>query len=736
MAQFPGCGSVAEHAFTSESRGEICSDGEAIGRRNRGFSVQGNQPPSSSATFRRRSGLLRTKTNSRMMDFIREEQDQRPKKMVKLGVFRKSHEEDDLLDADLQRDYRRMKLGTTTLLQWVSLALMILALLCSLFIPAVKRHTLWDLQLWKWVVVILFLFCGSLISSWVIRIAVLVIEHTLPHERKRVLYFVYGLRKAVQNCIFVGLVLVAWYCIFYKTVEKETHNRILPYVTKILVCLLVCSLLWLLKIFFVKVLASYFHVETFFERIQVSLDNQLVIRTLQGVPSVEVPNKQVQEGVMVEVQTLQNAGATSVPDYLRESFLPTNGTKNGGDGVDNSHPGKTHQEFLRAIPKKQDQGITIDHLRKLTRQNVSAWKMKKLVKIVRQGSLSTLDEQILDSTEIEGDCSFQARCESNARQNTEKIFNNVTKKDPNKEYIYKEDLLCFMKEDEALTTMQLFKGATEGKGISKQAFRNWMVNVLIESKALALSLKDTKTSVDELHRILNVIIAGISVIIWLLILGIATPHLLVFVSSQFLLVVFIFGSTCKAIFEAIIFLFVMHPFDVGDRCEVDGVQMEVEEMNILTTVFVRYDNQKIRYPNSVLATKPIGNFNRSANKIDAVDFSIHISTPMHKMDAMKEKIKTYIESKNDHWNPDFMAVVKEVEDLNRVNMAVWVTHKTRHHNMRERWIRRTLLIEKMIEMFRELDIEYRMLPLDMNLREISMGAVSNRLPSNWTTCAG
>ncbi|XP_057974314.1 mechanosensitive ion channel protein 8-like isoform X2 [Malania oleifera] len=638
MAQFPGCGSVAEHAFTSESRGEICSDGEAIGRRNRGFSVQGNQPPSSSATFRRRSGLLRTKTNSRMMDFIREEQDQRPKKMVKLGVFRKSHEEDDLLDADLQRDYRRMKLGTTTLLQWVSLALMILALLCSLFIPAVKRHTLWDLQLWKWVVVILFLFCGSLISSWVIRIAVLVIEHTLPHERKRVLYFVYGLRKAVQNCIFVGLVLVAWYCIFYKTVEKETHNRILPYVTKILVCLLVCSLLWLLKIFFVKVLASYFHVETFFERIQVSLDNQLVIRTLQGVPSVEVPNKQVQEGVMVEVQTLQNAGATSVPDYLRESFLPTNGTKNGGDGVDNSHPGKTHQEFLRAIPKKQDQGITIDHLRKLTRQNVSAWKMKKLVKIVRQGSLSTLDEQILDSTEIEGDCSFQARCESNARQNTEKIFNNVTKKDPNKEYIYKEDLLCFMKEDEALTTMQLFKGATEGKGISKQAFRNWM--------------------------------------------------------------------------------------------------MEVEEMNILTTVFVRYDNQKIRYPNSVLATKPIGNFNRSANKIDAVDFSIHISTPMHKMDAMKEKIKTYIESKNDHWNPDFMAVVKEVEDLNRVNMAVWVTHKTRHHNMRERWIRRTLLIEKMIEMFRELDIEYRMLPLDMNLREISMGAVSNRLPSNWTTCAG
>lgn len=78
-------------------------------------------------------------------------------------------------------------------------------------------------------------------------------------------------------------------------------------------------------------------------------------------------------------------------------------------------------------------------------------------------------------------------------------------------------------------------------------------------------------------------------------------------------------------FESIIFLFVMHPFDVGDRCEIDGVQviffteyylsflemallnvfsrnsfslkfqMVVEEMNILTTVFLRFDNQKLIY---------------------------------------------------------------------------------------------------------------------------------------------
>jgi len=62
-------------------------------------------------------------------------------------------------------------------------------------------------------------------------------------------------------------------------------------------------------------------------------------------------------------------------------------------------------------------------------------------------------------------------------------------------------------------------------------------------------------------------------IIWLLILGIATTKFLLVISSQLLLVVFVFGNSCKTIFEAVIFVFVMHPFDVGDRCEIDGVQV-------------------------------------------------------------------------------------------------------------------------------------------------------------------
>ena len=70
--------------------------------------------------------------------------------------------------------------------------------------------------------------------------------------------------------------------------------------------------------------------------------------------------------------------------------------------------------------------------------------------------------------------------------------------------------------------------------------------------------------------------------------------------------------------------------------------MVVDEMNILTTVFLRFDNQKIIYPNSMLATKPISNYNRSPDMGDAIDFCINISTPLEKVTSMKERITRYV----------------------------------------------------------------------------------------------
>ena len=101
----------------------------------------------------------------------------------------------------------------------------------------------------------------------------------------------------------------------------------------------------------------------------------------------------------------------------------------------------------------------------------------------------------------------------------------------------------------------------------------YQVKAYLDRKSLAHSLNDTKTAVMQLHNLISVIIIIIIIIVTLLLMGIATTKILVVISSQLLVVVFIFGNACKTVFEALIFVFIMHPFDVGDRCVIDGTQV-------------------------------------------------------------------------------------------------------------------------------------------------------------------
>ncbi|KAM3695722.1 hypothetical protein ACJW31_07G154700 [Castanea mollissima] len=688
------------------------------------------------APVQRKSSLLRAKTRSRLMDPPPAEMERRSGRVPKSGQFRsgmlqkmEDEEDDPFLEDDVPNEFKGGKVNAWTILQWLSLVVIIGALACTLSIHYLRDKNLWKLKLWKWEVLVLVLICGRLVSGWGIRIIVFFIERNFL-LRKRVLYFVYGVRKPVQNCLWLGLVLMAWHFLFDKKVERETKSDKLNYFTKVLVCMLVGTLVWLVKTLVVKVLASSFHVSTYFDRIQESLFNQYVIETLSGPPLIEIQNAEDADFRFVdEVRQLQNAGATMPPDLKANAFPSMMSGRVIGSGGLQRSPKVKSGKLSRTQSKKGDEGITIDHLHKLNPKNVSAWNMKRLMRIVRHGTITTLDEQILDTTPSgDDDSSTQIRSEVEAKAAAKKIFQNVARR--GSKFIYMEDLMRFLREDEAVKTLSLFEGASETRRISKSSMKNWVVNAFRERRALALTLNDTKTAVNKLHRVLNILV-GIGIfVIWLLILGIATTKFLLYISSQLVLVAFIFGNTCKTVFEAIVFLFVMHPYDVGDRCEIEGVQMVVEEMNILTTVFLRYDNTKLIYPNSVLATKPINNFYRSPDMGDAIEFCVHIATPADKIAAMRQRIISYVESKKEHWYAAPMIVMKDFEELNRLRLALWLTHKMNYQDMGEKFARRSLLIEEMVKIFRELDIQYRLLPVDINVRAMPP-VISSRLPSTW-----
>ncbi|XP_078161257.1 mechanosensitive ion channel protein 5-like [Carex rostrata] len=685
----------------------------------------------SSSSIGQSSSLLRAKTRSRLLDpppqhppspvknpDQKRRSSQQPvprsgqlKSEVRSKLGPADEDDDDpLMDSDMPDELKKTKFDMWTILQGLSLILIIAALVCSLVIPRLKRQNVWSLDLWKWDVLILTLICGRLVSGWFVRVAVFLMKRNFM-MRKKMLYFVYGVKSAVQNCFWLGLVLISWHNLFDK---KTAHSPVLPYVSKILLCLLVATIIRLIKTLLIKVMAASFHVSTYFDRIQEALFNQYVVETLSGLP-VHEDNQ-----TMLEVQRLLKAGAT-MPSDLQAMALPA---KNSGQIGKDIH-------LSRALPgNKKEAAITIDQLHKLNQRNISAWSMKRLVRSIRHEALTTLDKRIpLIAADSAEDSSTHILSELEAKIAARKIFTNIAK--PGAKYIYIQDILRFLRQEEATKTMNLFEGAHEHRRISKRAVKNWAVNAFRERKALALTLNDTKTAVNKLHQIGNVVVSLIVFALWLLILGIATTHFFVFLSSQLLLAVFIFGNTLKTLFEALIFLFVMHPFDVGDRCEIEEVQVVVEEMNIMSTVFLRDDNLKIYYPNSILATKPISNYYRSPDMGDSIDFAIQVATPLEKIAKMKERIIKFMEKKKEHWYPGPMVVLRDVEDSNKLTVSIWMRQRINYQDMGMRFKRRELVVQEMIRVLRELDIEYRMIPVDVNVRNLPP-ANSARLPSTWS----
>jgi small-conductance mechanosensitive channel len=106
-----------------------------------------------------------------------------------------------------------------------------------------------------------------------------------------------------------------------------------------------------------------------------------------------------------------------------------------------------------------------------------------------------------------------------------------------------------------------------------QLINHCKVRAYFERKALAHSLNDTKTAVQQLHKLASSIVIVIIFVVFLLVMELANSKVVLFVITQLVLLGFAFQNTCKTIFESIIFVFIMHPFDIGDRCVIEGVQV-------------------------------------------------------------------------------------------------------------------------------------------------------------------
>lgn len=272
------------------------------------------------------------------------------------------YDEDEEIYKKVKLHHEKYKgVRTKFLIEWAFFVFISGCLVASLTIEKLEKFKIGGLELWKWCVLVMVTFCGMLVTNWFMNIVVFVIERNFL-LRKKVIYFVHGLKKIVQVHIWLGLILLTWVLLFdHGANQSKKAPKILGYVTWTIVALLIGSFLWLLKTLLLKILASNFHVNTFFDRIQESIFNQYVLQTLSGPPLVALAEMVGRE-----------------PAAGQLSFRSTKG-KN----------------------VKDKKVIDIGKVYKMKQEKVSAWTMKVLVDAISSSGLSTLSNT-LDEVEVEG----------------------------------------------------------------------------------------------------------------------------------------------------------------------------------------------------------------------------------------------------------------------------------------------------------------------------------------------
>lgn len=269
----------------------------------------------------------------------------------------------------------------------------------------------------------------------------------------------------------------------------------------------------------------------------------------------------------------------------------------------------------------------------------------------------------------------------------------------------------FPTQDAARRAFEFFD--RDGNGdISKREMREKIQYVYKERKDITNALRDTSQAVGKLDTILAILFFAVAVFICSAVLGADLYGALVPFGTFFLGMSFIFAESAKELFQSIIFLFVMHPYDAGDRVYIGNDNLLVINVGLLGTTFTHINGQVAYIPHTILRQKIIFNIRRSLNQSEQIDFQVDFETPKEKIVLLKERINKYIEAEESReFHADPLLAITDMVDSNKLNLYFWLEHKGNWQDGGRRWARRTRFMIALREICQELEMRYSLLPL-------------------------
>ncbi|KAG4107120.1 hypothetical protein H8356DRAFT_1268988 [Neocallimastix lanati (nom. inval.)] len=233
----------------------------------------------------------------------------------------------------------------------------------------------------------------------------------------------------------------------------------------------------------------------------------------------------------------------------------------------------------------------------------------------------------------------------------------------------------FITEQDAQDAFDLFD--KDGNGdLSKAEVKSFVLDVYQEQKTLRKSMRDSNIALRKLDYLFKFVSVIIIVITILNVFDYDLKSVYVALSSIWVGTMFAISGTITSLVQSLIFLFITHPFDVGDRIEIDGQAYLVKDFGLTNVTMKKPNGEEIYAPTSELTSKFINNIRRSSPLIQVFNIAVNSkTTTAQQLQGLQERLQKFVEKESRNFQGRCVVSATDILDELRMNIAILVQHK-------------------------------------------------------------
>jgi hypothetical protein len=228
-----------------------------------------------------------------------------------------------------------------------------------------------------------------------------------------------------------------------------------------------------------------------------------------------------------------------------------------------------------------------------------------------------------------------------------------------------------------------------------------------QRKSLNSSMHDVDQAINALDGLLITIALIVCVFVIIAFLAPEFRATLATSATALLSLSFVFATTAQEILGSCIFLFVKHPYDIGDRVDITSEQLIVEHIALLYTVFKRVSNGKtVQIPNIGLNSLWVENITRSKAMREQVSVFCAFDTSFDDINCLKQEMISFVRdpANSRDFYPDIEIEVVSIAEMNKLELRVEILHKSNWSNETLRTARRSKFMCALVLALRKVPI--------------------------------